>query len=158
VILAQGDASRLHRRLVEERQLGVSIGTYWQEGIDPGLFWIIATLPEGGDPAVLENAIDEELAKIRSEGVTEAELSRARNLVFTAFWQQLATNSGKARLVGEYEVMYGSYQRLFDVPAAFARVTQADIKAVAQEILVPDGRTVGVLVPPPDEAAAEGEE
>ncbi len=148
-ILAQGDASRLHRLLVEEKKLAVSVDTYLQEGFDPGLFWVFVTLPEGGNPDIVEAVIDAEFAKLVSEGVSDAELARARNLTDVAYFQQLATIDGKARLLGEFEVMHGDYRKLFDLPGAIARVTREDIRAAAKELLDARHRTVGVLMPTP---------
>ena len=45
--------------------------------------------------------------------------------------------------------MHGDYRLLFSAPAALERVTSADVKAVAQQILNPLHRTVGELVPEP---------
>ncbi len=146
-ILAQGDASRLHRSLVEEQKLAVNVDVYLQEGFDPGLFWVFVTLPEGGDPATVEKAIDTEFAKLVKEGVSDAELARARNLTNAAYFQQLATINGKARLLGEYEVMHGDYRKLFDLPGEIARVTREDIRAAAKDLLDARHRTVGVLLP-----------
>lgn len=153
-ILAQGDASRLHRLLVEETKLAVNVDVYLQEGFDPGLFWVFATLPEGGDPALVQATIDAEFAKLVREGVSEAELARARNLTNAAYFRELATINGKARLLGEYQVMHGDWRRLFDLPDAIARVTREDIRAAAKDLLDARHRTVGVLVPPPSPAAA----
>ena len=36
-ILVDGDASRLHRLLVEEKKVAIEVGGHWQEGFDPGL-------------------------------------------------------------------------------------------------------------------------
>ncbi len=147
-ILAQGDASRLHRALVEEQKIAVSVDVYLQEGFDPGLFWVFVTLPEGGDPAVVEKAIDAEFAKLIKDGVTDAELARARNLTNVAYFSQLATINGKAHLLGEYEVMHGDYRKLFDLPGEIGRVTREDIRAAAKDLLDARHRTVGVLLPP----------
>ena len=43
------------------------------------------------------------------EGMTEAELRRAKNLAAADFWRGVATIDGKARLLGEYAVMHGDY-------------------------------------------------
>src|ERR1700738_524252 len=50
-ILVDGDSSRLHRALVEEKQLAIEVGGHWQEGFDPGLLWLFLTLPEGAGGA-----------------------------------------------------------------------------------------------------------
>lgn len=156
-ILAGGDASRLHRRLVEEKKLAISVGAYWHEGFDPGLFWIFVTLPEGGDVAAVEKAIDEELARVREQGVTAAELQRAKNLDASAYWRALSTINGKANLLGQFEVMQGDYQRLFEHPARVERVTAAQVQDAARLVLDARRRTVGVLLPQERVTPSEGE-
>lgn len=146
-VLSQGDASRLHRLLVEEHKLAVSVDGYWHEGFDPGLFWLLLTLPEDGDLARTQAALDGELARIAREGVTDTELRRAKNLAATSFWKGLATIDGKARLLGEFEVMHGDYRKLFAAPALFEAVTRAEVRQVAREILQTRRRTAGVLLP-----------
>src|SRR6202040_1194175 len=146
-ILVGGDSSRLHRMLVEERQLAIEVGGHWQEGFDPGLLWLFLTLPEGSDVAVGQAAVDAELATIVERGVTEAELGRAKNMTAAGFWKKLATIDGKAQLLGEYEVFHGDWLKLFDAPGQFDKVTRAEVQAVAREILDKRRRTVGVLLP-----------
>jgi zinc protease len=158
-ILIDGDASRLHRSLVEDRKVAIEVSGHWQEGFDPGLLWLYLTLPEGADPAEARDLLDAELADVARDGVTAAELSRAKNLAAAGFWKKLATIDGKAQLLGEYEVFHGDWAKLFDAPALFEKVTREDIHAVAREILDPRRRTAGVLIPEAEEleegAAAE---
>jgi zinc protease len=146
-ILVGGDASRLHRLFVEQEKLAIGVGGYLQEGFDPGLFWLFMTLPSGTDPAVVEKRLDAEIERVVREGVTDAELTRAKNLAASAFWRGLSTIDGKARLLGEFEVFHGSYQQLFAAPARYEAVTRADIQAAARAVLVQRRRTVGVLTP-----------
>jgi zinc protease len=146
-ILVDGDSSRLHRALVEEKQLAIEVGGHWQEGFDPGLLWLFLTLPEGAEVAAVQAAVDAELAGIAEHGVTDAELARAKNMTAAGFWKKLATIDGKAQLLGEYEVFHGDWLKLFDAPAQVDRVTRAQVQAVAREILDKRRRTVGVLLP-----------
>ena len=144
-ILLGGDASRLHRALVEESQLAVAIGGGWPEGFDPNIFSIQATLPEGGDLDALQSALDAQLARLLRDGVTELELRRAKNLVAAEFWRAVSTIDGKARLLGEYAVMHGDHRLLFAAPGLYERVSRAQVEQVAREIFNPERRTVGVL-------------
>jgi zinc protease len=155
-ILVDGDSSRLHRMLVEERQLAIEVQGHWQEGFDPGLLWLFLTLPEGAAVAEVQKAVDAELSAIVEHGVTDAELARAKNMTAAGFWKRLATIEGKAALLGEYEVFHGDWLKLFDAPAQVDRVTRGEIQAVAREVLNKHRRTVGVLVP--EEGAEEGEQ
>jgi zinc protease len=144
-VLVEGDASRLHRALVEERQLAIEVSGHWQEGFDPGLLWLSLMLPAGADPEEAIAVLDAELTAVASGGVTEAQLERARNLATVGLWKKLATIEGKAQLLGEYEVFHGDWSALFDAPARIAAVSAADVQAIAREVLDSRRRTLGVL-------------
>ena len=146
-ILSQGESSRLHQRLVEKEQAATQAGAFAEAGFDPGLLWIYAMLPPGGDMAKAESLLDDELAKIARDGVTAAELDKARNLKASAFWRGMATINGKARALGTYEVFNGDYRKLFDAPTAYEAVTAADVQALASRILRIQNRTTGLLKP-----------
>jgi len=146
-ILSQGDSSRLHQRLVEQEQAATQAGAFAEGGFDPGLFWVYAMLPPGGDLAKVEALLDDELRKLARDGVTAAELQKARNLKASAFWRGMATINGKARALGTYEVFNGDYRKLFDAPAAYDAVTAADIQSLAKKILRVQNRTTGLLKP-----------
>ena len=49
-------------------------GAFNESGFDPGLLWVYAMLPPGGDIARAEALLDDELAKVARDGVTAAEL------------------------------------------------------------------------------------
>ena len=150
-ILAQGQSSRLHQRLVEREQAAVQAGAVSDAGFDPGLLWVYAMLPPSSDVsgamARVERLLDDELAKLSRDGVTTAELDKARNLKTSAFWRGMATINGKARALGTFEVFNGDYRKLFDAPAVYDAVTAADVQALARKILRIQNRTTGLLKP-----------
>jgi zinc protease len=144
-ILTDGDASRLHRVLVEEQKLAISADSYIDAGFDPGTVWFMLSLPAGGDVAHAESVLGGEIDKVISSGVTQAELDRARNQALADFWRGLTTIDGKAQALGTYAVLQGGYERLFDAPQAYERVTLQEVQKVAAELLRPTNRTVGIL-------------
>ena len=146
-ILSQGQSSRLHQRLVEREQAATQAGAFADQGFDPGLLTVYAMLPPGGDMARVESLLDDELAKIARDGVSADELAKARNLKASAFWRNMATINGKARVLGTYEVFNGDYRKAFDAPAAYAAVTAAQVQALAAKILRKQNRTTGLLQP-----------
>jgi zinc protease len=151
-ILIDGDSSRLHRLLVEEEQLAISIGGFQFEGFDPGLVYFYATLPPGGDLQMVETRVIEELARVAAEGVTEAELTKARNIALAEFWRSVATINGKAAGLGEAAVFHGRYESLFDLPGDIEAVSVDDLKAVAASVFRRSNATIGVLYEPAREA------
>ena len=151
-VLTDGSSSRLHRLLVEEEQLALSVGSMQMEGFDPGLVYLYLTLPPGADTGVVEARVREELARLAAEGITEAELKKARNIVLANFWRGLATIDGKASALGHFEVFTGSFENLFSVPEEVNTITAEQVRAVAAQVFRENNMTVGVLRAP-DSAA-----
>ncbi len=147
-ILIGGESSRLHRLLVEERALAISVNGFQSEGFDPGLAYFYLTLPPGGDADAVEAAIMSVLNDVASNGVTDAELAKARNIMLADYWREIATIDGKASELGNYEVFNGSYEKLFDLPAALEAIDNDSIIAAASRVFRPGNATIGVLQPP----------
>jgi zinc protease len=148
-ILGDGDSSRLHQRLVEKERAAVDLGTAIDQGFDPGLVWIYAIVPPGGDARRTEQLIDEEIVRLAKDGPTAAELTKARNQALASFWRGLETIAGKAEALGQYEVFHGDYHLLFDAPSVYESITAEDVQKLASAVLKPTNRTVGLLESPP---------
>ncbi len=146
--LVDGDSSRLHRLFVEEEQLAISIGGFQFEGFDPGLVYFYATLPPGGDLVLLEQRLFGELGRIAGEGVSEAELEKARNIALADFWRTMATINGKAASLGEAAVFRGSYEKLFDLAQEIEAVSGEELKAAAGSVFRRSNATIGMLYAP----------
>ena len=146
-ILGDGDSSRLHQRLVERERAAIQVGTALDQGFDPGLAWVYAIVPPGGDPARTEQLVDEELARLAADGPSTAELTKARNQALAGFWRGLETISGKAQALGEYQVFHDDYRKLFEAPTVYQGITADDVRAAVADILRSGNRTVGTLVP-----------
>ena len=152
-ILTEGDSSRLHKLLVEEQQLVISVDSDQDEGFDPGLAWLAMTLPPGGDPDSVERRVIDELQRVINDGVSESELTKAKNIVLADHWRGLATISGKASALGTFEVFHGDYEKLFTLPDTVESVTAEEISSVAGKVFRVNNMTVGVLREPPPEDA-----
>ncbi len=153
-VLGEGTSSRLHQRLVEQEQLAVGVFSFKDEGFDPGLAWFFVMLPPGGDTQRAEDVLFEELGKVASEAVQASELEKARNIQMANFWRKLATIDGKADLLGTYEVFYGDFNKMLDVPEQLAGVSLEDIKKISSTVFTRSNSTVGVLIPTANEQEA----
>lgn len=145
-ILSSGNSSRLHQLLVEEQQVALDVGSFQMEGIDPGLAYFYLTLPPGSDVAAVETRVLEELDRVAADGVTEAELAKARNIMIADYWRGLATIDGKASALGNAEVFLGDYERAFSLPHELAGITSEQIQEVAAKVFRRNNMTVGVLM------------
>jgi zinc protease len=146
-LLSQGRSSRFNSRLVEKEQLALFLGANNPMNLDPGLFSINGQ-PRAGVPVEkLEAAILEELTRLQTEPVGAAELDKARNLILADFYRQLKTIAGKANMIGQAEIYFGGYNKLFDYDQRIAKVTPEDIQRVARKVFSAQNRTVALLKP-----------
>lgn len=147
-IIVGGDSSRLYRLLVEELEIATYVGGFHHEGFDPSTVYFYMELRSGVDPDDAEAAFLSALDAIVLEGVTEAELDKARNIMLADFWRGMATIDGKASALGDFEVFHGSYERLFDRSDAVDAVTVEDLQAAAADVFRINNATIGVLRSP----------
>jgi predicted Zn-dependent peptidase len=130
---------------VDDKQLATAVFTDYGEAFDPTLFTINAMSNKDVKTQDLENAVYEELEKIKKEGVTADELQKVKNQKLIEFYNQVETINGKSNNIGTYEVFFGDYRKMFDAPAEYNKVSVEDIKRVAKEYFKKSNRTVGIL-------------
>ncbi|HOH08476.1 MAG TPA: pitrilysin family protein [bacterium] len=147
IVLLQGESSRLYRSLVSDKQLAIDIHGGMQESIDPLLFNISVDPRQDAGLDLIEKAVDEELARIAAEGITEKELTKARNIIRTDFYRPLQSISGKANILGNAELLFGGWEKLFSWTGRFDEVTTAQVQQAAKKWLTPLKKTTGVLLP-----------
>jgi predicted Zn-dependent peptidase len=78
-LLSGGGSSRLYQSLVKEKQLFSNINCFHFGSVDAGLIAIEGKLIKGVKMQEAETAIGEELEKMKSEMVSEAELEKVKN-------------------------------------------------------------------------------
>jgi zinc protease len=146
-LLATGQSSRLYSRLVDKEQLALSVNSFRQPSLDPGLL-IFSVQPRSGvTPARAEKVLFEELDRLRDHAVDAQELRKAKNQVLANQYRELKTIAGRANLLGMNELFYGDYRKLYSREQTIEAVTAADIQRVAREYLKATNRTVATLIP-----------
>jgi zinc protease len=145
--LLEGESSRLYRRLVREEELAIDVGGGIQETIDPLLFSINVKPRPGVDLDKIDRIIEEELAKVKAEGITPQEYAKAMNIIRNDFYMSLQTISGKASQLGSTELLYGDFARLFTVMDDYAAVKIDRIKVAAGKYFTTSNKTIGKLIP-----------
>jgi zinc protease len=79
-VLSTGKSSRLYKRLVFDEQTATDVDASLDLRESGGLFSIEAGVRPGVDPAKVERAIEEELARFLATGPTPVELLRTKTL------------------------------------------------------------------------------
>ena len=151
-LLAAGDSSRLHRSLVREKQLALSIDAdHSLLSRDPSLFSVSADPLPGKEPQEVEKALDVEIDRLHKELVSDRELEKAKNQLEAAFVFGQDSLFFQAVMLAQYEVTAG-WRLIDDYVPSIRTVSAEDVKRVAATYLVPDNRTVATLIPlPPKE-------
>ncbi|MFN2453247.1 MAG: M16 family metallopeptidase [Pyrinomonadaceae bacterium] len=153
VALSHGVTSRLYQALVET-QLAVHVYTNCDQHRDPGLFNAVAMVRPGVEPRQVEEVILAELRKVADNGLTEAEIEKARQqiLAHEAFSRDGTFNI--AAQISEAEAV-ADWRFYTDYAANIEKVTPTDVRRVARAYFTEDNRTVGHFIPKkPDEAMA----
>jgi zinc protease len=146
-VLSGGRASRLYRHLVYERQLALEAGgDYSYFSIDPNVFWFWATAMPGQTPETMEQELLAEMERLKTELVSDEELTRAKNQIEAALVFQEDSIYRRASLVARFETL-GGHAKKDDFLRSIRGVTAADIQRVAKSWFPPDRRNVGILVP-----------
>ncbi len=144
-ILSEGKSSRLYSSLVENQQLAVEVGSYYPDAFDPTLFYFYGICNEGVSASKLENAIFNEIDNIIKDGISESELQKVKNQKLMDFYRTTETINGMSNTIGNYELFFGDYKKLFTAPDDYKKVTAEDIRNVAAKYFTKQNRTVGVL-------------
>lgn len=144
-ILGQGNTSRLYKSLVDEKQLATEVSISFSYSFDPSLFVIYAVCNEGVSANRLESAVYDEIEKLISDGVTEKELQKVKNLKLMSFYESMETINERSHNIGIYELFFGDYKKFYSTPSEYQKVTANDIKLAAQKYLKKSNRTVGIL-------------
>lgn len=136
-VIGRGKSSRLYEQLVKKEKMFNSLGAYVTGSLDPGLLVIHGKLNEGVSPEAGEEAIDRVLQEVKQTVVDEEELQKVKNqaeatLVFSEVeLLNRAMNLAFAALEGDPDYVNRE-------PAIIQQVTASEVKAMAEEILVPE--------------------
>ena len=136
-ILSAGESSRLYQRLVYETQIAAQTAGIGNFTEDPNLFLAFAVMNQGKTAEEGRAAIEAVLAELKNDPVSPGELAKAKNQMMAGFIfgrigdQQAADAIGTAAVIGKDPELVNRD------PAAFLRVTPADLQHVAQQYFIP---------------------
>jgi len=146
-ILSGGKSSRFYQSLVREKRLVLSADAdYSLLSKDPSLFYISADLLPGKDMAEVEKALDQEVERLQKETVGEHELEKVKNQLEASFVFGQDSLFYQAMLLARFEITL-SWGEIDHYIPSIRKVSPEDIQRVAKQYLVPDNRTVGILIP-----------
>lgn len=147
-LLTGGRTSRLFRRMVDQERLALSVGTGSSLPADryDNLFFFHGFPRSPHTTKDLEDALYQEIERLKTEPVTDWELQKVKNQVRAGFIYALRSNEGLASQLVYYEAFFGGWKRMLEYSDIIGLVTADEIIQVAQKYLHGDNRTVATLV------------
>lgn len=146
-ILGAGTSSRLHKRLVYQKEVATSAYAYNSSMKDAGIFAVGVNLKPGLAAQDALDTVYNEIWKMRNQKVSDKELEKAKTQVMKDIVDNLKTMDGKARSLAVNEIVTGSYQTLFTDLEKYQAVSADDIKKVAEKYAQQSQRTILTLEP-----------
>ncbi len=142
-ILGGGESSRLYRDLVTERDLAIVALSAGFSLEDDGIFAAGAVLsPFGDESDEVLAVLREHLAKVRKDGVTDAELTKAKNGMLRDAVTSQQTVASKAQLIGDAAVIKDDLEAVNRHFKEIDAVTVKDLVEVAERHFKPEQEIV----------------
>jgi len=146
-LMSEGRTSRLYRTLVRDRKIAIQAGGF--SGF-PGfkyenLFAFYGVPTSGHTNKEVQDAIREEIEKLRTTDVSDEELKMVKTRARAALIRGLADNNGLASELAEMQLHYGDWRELFRQIDRIDKVTKEDIRRVANATFVENNRTVCMM-------------
>jgi zinc protease len=137
-VLAGGKNSRLYKRLVYTDRTATGVNAFvWPFEIASQVM-LFATVKPGVDPAVVEKAMDEEIAALLAKGPTPAEVDRIRTTNYASFArgiERIDGFDGKSSILAESQVYGGSPDFYKTRLNWVSTATPADVQGAAKRWL-----------------------
>ena len=148
-VLSGGRASRLYRRMVyAEDAVALGAQGIYYEFNEAGLFYAAVQVRPGQSVESAEAIFLEEVERIRRETPGAEEVDRARRALEVGLTVGQGSAHALAGRMGREWITFGRIQPLAERLEKVRAVTPEDVRRVALEYLVPEGRTVVTVVPP----------
>ena len=145
-ILGGGMSSRLFIQIRERRGLAYYVSASYNNYLDAGNFLIQAGLKIASAPQALETIVAE-LRKIRDAGATAKELKKSKEYIKGKVALALEDSHAQLDWHLNQEAFVGRIKSVKELFAEIDKVTLADIKSVAKEIIRNDKLNMALIGP-----------
>lgn len=146
VILGEGMSSRLFLEIREKRGLAYSVGSYTSYLRDTGAIVLYAGVPPQKAADVV-SAMMEQLDLLRTKGVSEAELTKAKEFTKGRILLRMEDTFANAEWVGHQEVLDQEVLTVDQVIAKIDAVTVSNVQQVAQRMLANEKLNLVIVGP-----------
>lgn len=146
-VLSQGKSSRMQKSIVDKQQKAVFAGAFPLPSEDPGLTLVFGIANMGVAPTDLEEAMNAEFEKVKTELISDEEFQKLRNQTENDFVSGNLKMAGIAENLANYYVYYKDANLINTEISRFMKVTREDIQKAAQKYLTKENRVVLYYLP-----------
>jgi zinc protease len=148
-ILGSGESSRLNRVVVRDAKAAVATQTLAGIGPrrGPNVFGALGIANQGVTPDSVEALLGQQVAAIAEQGVTDAELTKAKNAYKAGKIAELETSMGRAEALHTATMFLGDPAAATSNIDRYMAVTLDDIKRVAAKYLRPANSSIVLIKP-----------
>ena len=140
-----GRSGRLYKRLVEKDKLAASVSASNSPNKYVSEFGVSVNMRPDADPAKVEQAVWEELEKLKTETVSEREFQKVKNHAYAGLVRSLTDMENVATMLAYYE-MFGDYKIFLNWADELDKVSAADVQDVAKSTFVREKSVSGLLL------------
>ncbi|NDP28525.1 MAG: insulinase family protein [Flavobacterium sp.] len=150
--LSDGKSSKLYKKIVDQKKMALQIGAVGFSQEDYGMY-IIYGLPMGTFTTnELLKEIDEEIAKIQTDLISEKDYQKLQNTFDNQFVNSNAAVEGIAENLAKFYMLYGDVKLINSEIDLYHSITREEIRDVAKKYLNPNQRLILDYVPSTEKA------
>lgn len=146
-VLSDGKSSRLYKRLVDKDKLALEASSFNMTEEDYSAYIIYAIPMTGKTVEEVQKVIDEEVAKISTDLISEREFQKIQNQFENAAVNANATSEGIAHNLAEAYLLYGDTKLVNTSIDIYRSITREEIRDIAKKYLQPNQRVVIDYIP-----------
>lgn len=133
--LSDGKSSKLFKKLVDEQKLALQVFAFNSSQEDYGAY-IVGALPVGETPLTeIKVAIDEEIAKVQNEMISERDYQKLQNKFENRFVNSNSSIAGIANSLARYYMLYDDTSLINNQIDIYRSISREEIQAIAQKYL-----------------------
>lgn len=150
-LLSQGKSSRFQKEIVDKQQKALAVGAFALPNEQPGAVMMFGIANMGTKPEELEKIMDDEIAKVLSTPLTDAEYKKLMNQIENDFVSQ------NGRVAGIVENLATNYTYFRDANLIntelnkYTKITKEDLQRVAKKYFTKENRLVVYYLPKSEE-------
>ncbi len=146
-LLSGGQSSRYQKEIVDNQQLAAFVASFPFALEDGGLFVSLGLVNIGKTPEELEQSMDAEINKVKTELIDDMEFQKLKNQIENNFISSNSTMRGIGESLANYHVYFGDANLINSEIERYMAVTKEDIQRVAQKYLTADNRVTLYYLP-----------